>query len=351
MDFVDSLANSSDLYTPISKIAENTEPLNLITWNLSWWSFLIAILSLIAGVIAAIYSYKGYIFQRLSADRLEKLIPGQISYFEVACCLVNIIFDLEALFFGTSSYKTYPVKLILLVSKLPDDLIVLEKYEKNKTCYDEAFRLKLAWRDYNVFLDNFIKEIDNFNEKEISSYAENLMNISKSMILQIQKFEDLLSDNGILKSKHSTNERIAYFILDRFFEFVSDINSFGLNHLDTKRTNITKKSSANYLRCPYIPNLINFDTYLNSYHFIRLNMIRREENIANDRMGIHETYNDIKTGKYNRLGDFIILPPNHTFASIEIHEFKNAYFNYIEPIILGYKRYEYSHFLKSKETI
>ena len=101
----DSIHIANDIFTPIYKIAENTEPINLVNWDLNWWSFSIALFSLIAGTIAAVYSYRGYKFQRISAERLEKLIPGQINYFEVVCCIINNILDIETVFFSRDSYK------------------------------------------------------------------------------------------------------------------------------------------------------------------------------------------------------------------------------------------------------
>ena len=167
----DSILNDSiindNVFSPVSKIAENTEPLNFISLNLSWWSFFIAIASLFIGSFAARYSYQGYKFQRISADRLEKLIPGQISYYEVACSLINNILDIEAIFFGKKSYKSYPVELILSLSKLPDDLITLEKFEKKKLCYEEAFKIKVLWRNYNTILDHFLKNFKSYKIEKI----------------------------------------------------------------------------------------------------------------------------------------------------------------------------------------
>lgn len=343
---VDSIFyDSRDFFTPIYKIAENTEPINLVNWDLAWWSFHIAIFSLIAGIIAAIYSYRGYKFQRISAERLEKLIPGQISYYEVICCLINNILDLEAIFFGKSSFKEYPTKLILSISSLPEDLIDLNKYEKNKQCYEEAFKLKIAWRNYNVLINNLIQNISIYEAKEIDAYVNYFISLSKSYIILIQKFERILVKHSYLEFVTSTNERIAFFILDRFIESVSELQDLKEYKLDTRRTNLGDHGSHWYDFTPYLPNLISTKDYLKSEHSSRLKIFNSEK-LVDDTKFYADILNAIKDGDFDFLGDSLILPSNITFSSLDITHFKNTYYNFIEPIIIGHKRYEYSVFLK-----
>lgn len=336
---VDSILQKSDIFTPINKIAENTEPINLVNWDLSWWSFHIAIFSLIAGIIAAIYSYRGYKFQKISAERLEKLIPGQISFFEVICCLMNNIIDIESIFFGKKSYKEYSTKLLLSFSKLPEDLIELEKYEKNIKCYEEAFELKIAWRNYNILIENLIESLEQSNIEQVLTYANHIISVSKSYIVLVQRFENTLVSNAYLSSYTSTNKRIAYFILDRFFEYLND---YGYMNIETTRSNLKSDLSDNYIFSPFFPNLIDVDNYIKSNHTSRLSIFF--DNKSDNKCDIVSILNDIKTGKYNELSNALKLPPNVTLSSLDIHYFKTAYYNFIEPIIIGFKRYEYSTF-------
>ena len=342
---VASIFPQNDLYTPISKIAENTEPIHFANWDITWWSFSVAILSLIVGIIAAIYSYRGYKFQKLSTEKLDKLIPGQISYYEVICCLINNIFDIESIFFGSSSYTHYPTKLVLSLSKLPEDLINLDKYERNRICFEEALKLKIAWRNYNIVIDELIANIKTYSNSEVISYSNYLISLSKSYITLIQNFESILVQYSLLGGALTSNNRIAFFILDRFFEYLSTLDTFGIDSIDTKRSNLKKECEDSYIRAPYLPNLLDFDEYLNSSHSFRLKIFHKKTTPTLEREEISAIYNSIKSGKYDKYTNCIILPPSKKFSSLDPHRFKNAYFNYIEPIIIGYKRSEYDSLL------
>lgn len=344
-EFADSIFANSDIIKPITKIAENTEPIHLVNWDLDWWSLSIALLSFIAGTIAAIYSYQGYKFQKISAERLEKLIPGQISYFEIVCCLINNILDLEAMFFGKTSIRKYPINLILSVSKLPDDLINLDKYEKDKICYEEAFKIKIAWRNYNIFVDDLIKRSETSDETNIRVYAQYMITLSKSYIRLVQNFEKILFERSYLDSITSTNDRIAYYLLDRFMECIDDISNTNLSNIDSSRINLTPDTKDQYIAASYLSNIINVEDYFNARHTIRLGVFYGDDSDKENSKRISDIYTSLKTCKYDYLQEYFQFPNNVNLSDINIHYFKSTYFVYIEPIIIGLKRYEYSSLL------
>ena len=155
----------------LKQIADNTKPLDLFNQNLGWWSFGTAIVGVFISSLAAVFSFLGYKYQKLSAQKLEEIAPGDISYDSVSFSLVHNIIDLKSIFKDVTSYDDYPVKLIIDSDKLPDDLIDLSKYEKNKKNYDSACNLILAWRTYNIYLSHLSEIITTNKNVEKSTYS------------------------------------------------------------------------------------------------------------------------------------------------------------------------------------
>lgn len=343
----DSIPLIEELYRTIEDIAHNTEPVLIYGINirhLASWSFLIAICSLVVGGIAAWYSYKGYKFQKISADHLESLVPGQMSYYEVVGNLLSNIISVEAIYFGKQSYKSFPVKLILSIAKLPDDLIQLEKYEKKQNCFDEAFKLKISWQNYNNFIDSLIEYSAKNENKKALRIAQFIIDLSKSEIRKIQTFENTLLLNKYLMSKTTSNEKISYYLMNRFFEYIKNLECLEIKKMDCSRSNLSKHTKTQYTFTPYLPNIFNMEKYLEEDHKNRLSGVGEEYDAL-------LSYNpetiiaSIKRGELDYLGNYLILPSNVKFSDIDYRDFKSAYFNYIEPILIGFKRKEYLSFL------
>lgn len=335
-----------DLFTPLNRIVENTEPLDIQNINLLWWSFFIAIFSLLAGTIAAWYSYKGYKFQRISAMHLEALVPGHMSYYEVVGTLLDNILYIESIYFGKQSYKTYPIKLAFSTSKMPSDLIHLENYEKDKACYDEAFKLYIAWQNYNNIIDLLIEYSETLNDIEkVTSLAQFVIDLTKTEIFIVQKFEKYLFENKYIIEKTATNEKISWYLFDRFLESINTISNNKIENMDTSRTNLTKETKHQYIYNSYIPNNFNIDLYLINEHANRLSDLGDDYSSFYD-FEPSDMLKSIKEGKFNFLGEMITLPKGESIADIDFSDFKSCYYNYIEPILIGYKRQEFSNFLK-----
>lgn len=344
----DSIPNIDSIYKALEEIEKNTEPLLVRSIDISYltsWSFVIAIFSLIAGVIAAYYSYKGYKFQKISADHLESLVPGQMSYYEIAGNLINNIISIEAIYFGMQNYKSFPIKLILSIAKMPEELIQLDKYEKNQICFDEAFKLKISWQNYNNFIDALIDYSAKSDTKKAKIVAQFLVNLSKIEITKIQTFETMLFSQRYLTKKTATNESISFFIMNRFFEYLHNIQILQIREFDTKRSNLNKETRDQYTYSPYLPNVFNLESYLGEKHKNRLSDVGDDyaSLLKYDPIQIVES---IKMGEFDFLGDHLVLPTNYTFKDINFYDFKSCFYNFIEPILIAYKRKEYSSFLK-----
>lgn len=336
----------SNIYEPLDKIAKNTEPLDINNINILWWSFFIAIFSLIAGIIAAWYSYKGYKFQRISAKHLETLVPGHMSYYEIVGSLLNNILDIESLFFGHKDYNKYPVKIFLATSKLPYELIHLEKYEKDKACYDEAFKLSIAWQNYNNMIDLLVEYTEKRKgKKKVLSFAQFLIDLTKTEIVLVQKFESFLFKKGHIAEKTATDEKISWYLFNRFLETIKTLSLIEIKDFDVTRSNLTKKTKNSYIYSIYLPNNFDISNYLEAEHKNRLSDVGGEYSsfYSYDPKNMIDS---IKKGEYNMIGNYIVMPKNKCFSEIDFSDFKSCYYNYIEPLILGYKRYEFSIFLE-----
>ena len=173
-----------------------------------------------------------------------------------------------------------------------------------------------------------------------------MITLSKSYIRLIQRFEALLAKHSYLHNIASTNERIAYFILDRFFEGIDDISDLvntGQLSFQCERINYNKENKDLYTSGAYLPNFIDIDVYLNSHHSTRLDSFDDK----NEFNHIKNIYLKLKNGEYDYMKQLFHLPSNIDISSIDFHYFKYAYFVYIEPVLIGIKRYEYASLLKN----
>lgn len=327
----------------IEGIAENTKLLYIsdIDSNITYVSFIISLLALIAGIIAAFYSWQGYIYQKASSDKLDELVPGQISLYEILGGLLNTILDLEAIYFGDKKYKEYPIKLILSMSTLPDDFIELRKYEKNKGCYDAAVSLKMAWRNYNVFLNTLIDNSinDNMKEEDILSFANYVMSYTKYHIIYLQRFEKIMLEQKYIKTATASSKDVSNYLLELFFEYAQIIKKYGIEEIDTSRKNLTNDTLHEYIKCEYMPDNIDVESYLSGEHYNRLSAVKEwNENILE--YDVRNVYNQIKNNEFKMIDS--LYKKEKRIADMDLENFKTSYFTYIEPIILGCKRLEYS---------
>lgn len=338
--FVINSISFSKLAEPIDQIRDNTNPLQLFGNNLDWFSFAIALTALIAGIAAAIYSWKCYKFQKISVDKLDQLVPGQMSFYCIAGNLLSTIEDIESVFFGKRNYKDYPLKLIFSMSVLPDDFIELQKYEKKKNCYDAAVELKMAWRNYNTFVSSFIESALNSNYDDVLKYASFMIDYSKKQIVLIQKVEKILIEGSYLTEPSASNEQLAYYYQDLFFEYIQIIRKLEIEELDISRRNLTHNTINQYTKSDYLPVKLDFYSYLSHNHYNRRSAV--EDNPSNyTDLDIKNVYKQIKNGEFDFLNSYY---HNISISDIDPSSFKEAFYNYMEPIIVGYKRWEFSKF-------
>lgn len=323
----------------LRQIEENTKPFliqNIKAPQLALWSLVIALASLIVGVFAAYYSRNGYKYQKKATNQLESLIPGQISYYGIVASLIKNIITIEAVYFGKNNHKLYPIKLILSMAKLPDDLLKLEKYEKNQTCFEDAYTLKISWQNYNDCIDNLMDYSYKEDDAKTKLWAQNILDLSKAQICRIQRFEETLIAQHYIAKQTTSNESISFYIMDRFLE---SLNLYQNNdNLDTSRSNLNKDTVNLYIMLsPYITNTFNMDEYLSIEH---KNSLEDVGDIYASMLKFDpkQVMQSIKDGDFDSLGNYMVLPEKCHFKDMDFSDFKNCYYNYIEPILIAYKR-------------
>lgn len=321
----------------LKEIANNTEPLDLFKQNLGWWSFGTSVIGVLISSLAAFFSFGGYKYQKESAKKLENIVPGDINFNAISFKLVRNIIDFKSIFNGHSSYKDFPVKLVIESNKLPDDLLDLKKYEKDKDCYYSAFNIVLSWRNYNLYLNQLWDKIS--AEKTSSSFSEFanfLIQYSTVQLKAIKNFEKKkekglsISDNDYL---------IAWNLLDLFFENLQAVRVLvSENYIKSLDTIIYPKTRS-YFEYEFIPERIDIREYIQSKnHSHSLKNIGGSAHIHSN-LDIPSIIQSIKQGEYDFLSEKLNI--NYSFSDIDFSNYKETYINVIEPLLVAFRRMEF----------
>ena len=197
----------------------------------------------------------------------------------------------------------------------------------------------MEWRNYNAFISNLAKlAVYGDNPSEVFSFASFMINFSKKQIAIIQKVEKALIEEGFIDTPTVSKEQIASYCMEQFFEHIQIVNSLKIDTLDSSRTNVTQDTVCQYMNSTYFPKNIDFQKFLNQTHHNRLTVID-EDDPDYTSTDLTKVFDQIRNGEY----DFV----NRYYKSILISNmdpsnFKATYYNYMEPIILGCKRWEFS---------
>ena len=152
------------------------------------------------------------------------------------------------------------------------------------------------------------------------------------------------SREKIMMSKTTSNEKISYYLMNRFLEYIHNLEYLEIKEMDCTRSNLNKNTKKQYTFSPYLPHTFDIEKYLAEDHKNRLSEVSEEyETLLS--YNPETIISSIKRGEMDYLGNNLILPQNTKFSDIDYRDFKSAYFNYIEPILIGFKREEYSSFL------
>lgn len=156
----DSLSGSlRSISDTLSVIAGNTNPLKVMNVDVEVGNFGIGFVSLIVGVLGAIFGWLAYRFSKKTADNVVRMTAeNQIALFNdmIRHLYRNLVCTLTMLRLqsGRSGHDGYPSEEHLLKMKmLPEDTIHLEKYNDNKRIYSVMHELKLLLRNYDTEID------------------------------------------------------------------------------------------------------------------------------------------------------------------------------------------------------
>ena len=139
-----------------------------------------------------------------------------------------------------------------------------------------------------------------------------------------------------------TDQKLAWFLINRFFEYIQLIDDMG--ELDTKRGNVTKETISMHIFNSPIPPTVDFSKYLNSNPYFCMVDNDINDNFTND-LKTENIIKEIRDGKYDFIGKYLMVKTSEPISKIDFSDFHKTYFTYIEPIILGYMRYEYYQIL------
>lgn len=184
----------------------------------------LTIITLIVGSFAAVASLGGYIYQKKASQKLERLTPKEMPFLPIAKKLYNnlislvIIYEKEDDLFEQkdrlSHRVAYQVEATLAEMKMPEDMLVLTPYEKypDNTLYNQAFNIKLSWREYNTNINSAIKHFSDNNNDSIAIDSRLLWRMSLDLLFDLIEFDDAVfeSNKNLFKlNRHYLKKHIS----------------------------------------------------------------------------------------------------------------------------------------------
>ena len=165
------------------------------------------------------------------------------------------------------------------------------------------------------------------------------MSYTKYQIIYLQRFEKIMLEQKYIKTATASSKDVSNYLLELFFEYAQIIKKYGIEEIDTSRKNLTNDTLHEYIKCEYMPDNIDVESYLSGEHYNRLSAVKEwNENILE--YDVRNVYNQIKNNEFKMIDS--LYKKEKRIADMDLENFKTSYFTYIEPIILGCKRLEYS---------
>lgn len=257
MNTIDSLfiSNLSEMKDTLVYVAHNTAPIETLDRYQSTIDGKIAIVALVAGVLAAFFSLMGWIAQYQAKNELRQRNRRRPSFFPLVqkiyddSILFNVIFEYDSNYDMSytaelrideekrSSNKKklmhalYPVDILLPDTLLPEDIILLDKFEiyKNGDIYNLAFSIRENIVKYNRLVMQLQSHVSS-SKKEYSIYSEknNILSLGRTIIKQLFSLdESIYAEECSLFDKlqnHTFHGKLesdlSLYILSRFFNSI-----------------------------------------------------------------------------------------------------------------------------------
>ena len=256
----DSLFSSQieEIKDTLSYIVSNTDPVTNLDGYIRLSEGQVAVAALAFSIIAAVFGILDFIYQKRSARYLEIANRRRPSLYPIVRRLYENSIRLQIIYEYDSDYNMsytaeqkqseekrssskrhyfysfYPSENILCQMQLPEDLIILEKYEiyANDDIYNLAFTIMDDVVQYNNGIDIAIRHIQSgATENKIRSDRDNLLGISRKLIRELLYLDELVWKNDrpwyLRWKKNNDKSRLeksmAYFIAARFFANLNTI--------------------------------------------------------------------------------------------------------------------------------
>lgn len=235
----------------LDSLVANTGPINEIHQYSQVWDGRVAILALVVSLIATVFGFLGYIYQKRSAVQLEKSNQRRPNLYPIVEKLYNNYILLQIIYEKDSNYDmsfTAEMKIpyeerssaklnyinciqspdaILNSLVLPERIILLQKYEiyGDDEIYNLAFTIRNNISEYNRRIDIACANLKSRNEESYKYDSEDLYSVTRILLRNLLLLDSLCLKKRSLvrKDDNSVQHELAHFIVSRFF---SSLHSF-----------------------------------------------------------------------------------------------------------------------------
>lgn len=249
-----------EIQDTLSYVIGNTQPISDFDKYIFLFEGKIALVALVISVIAAFISFFCFYYQRRSANLLQIANQRKPNLYPIARKLYENSITLQVIFEFDSDYtmsytaerKTskekrssnnkhyfydiYPSENLLCQMKLPEDLIMLEKYEiyANDDIYNMAFIMMDNIAKYNESIERAIMHIqNNSSDSKIKKDRDDLWSYSRKLLRMMFDLDELVWKEEKPKimfwHKHRLNRQLEHdillFVAARFLAKMKNVTS------------------------------------------------------------------------------------------------------------------------------
>ncbi|MGM9763092.1 MAG: hypothetical protein ACI3ZQ_03620 [Candidatus Cryptobacteroides sp.] len=239
----------------ISCVVANTSPIDDLQGYYSHTDGKIAIIALLVAIIAAVFSVLCFLYQRRSAIMLERanhrrpsLYPLVTKLYDNSICLQILLeYDSEYNMSYTAEsklpeekrssyekqlfYDRYDFESLISEMYLPEDVILLEKYEiyMNNDIYNLAYTVRNDIYSYNKKIKDLLQHMETKSkDKKILSDKDSIYTISRRLIKELLFLDELVTKSETLwyqkKDAKYLEKEVSYYIISRLLSSIKNIS-------------------------------------------------------------------------------------------------------------------------------
>lgn len=154
-----TLRNELDsIKTVLGLVEHHSRPYEFLNIDTTGPTFWIAFLGIVLSGIAAYFGWRGYVYQKVAAERLGRISSGHIKFVEYTVLFHQNLVNLLAMNHIIQNSKGIPKEAMLDRLYIPDDVVDPNIYEDQPLVYKDALQLKMQIRDFNLDV-NYLKSL------------------------------------------------------------------------------------------------------------------------------------------------------------------------------------------------